>query len=106
MQIYLDNAATTKMSENAIKAMLPYMGEIYGNPSSLHSVGQKASEALSVARKKIADCIGCTEKEIIFTSGGSESDNQAILSAAYFGAKKGKKHISLPHLSITLFCIR
>lgn len=93
MQIYLDNAATTKMSETAIKAMLPYMGEIYGNPSSLHSVGQKASEALSVARKKIADCIGCTEKEIIFTSGGSEADNQAILSAAYFGEKKGKKHI-------------
>ena len=93
MQIYLDNAATTKMSETAIKAMLPYMDEIYGNPSSLHSVGQKASEALSVARKKIADCIGCTEKEIIFTSGGSEADNQAILSAAYFGEKKGKKHI-------------
>lgn len=93
MQIYLDNAATTKMSEAAIKAMLPYMGEIYGNPSSLHSVGQKASEALSVARKKIADCIGCTEKEIIFTSCGSEADNQAILSAAYFGEKKGKKHI-------------
>lgn len=93
MQIYLDNAATTKMSETAIKAMLPYMDEIYGNPSSLHSVGQKASEALSVARKKIADCIGCAEKEIIFTSGGSEADNQAILSAAYFGEKKGKKHI-------------
>ncbi len=93
MQIYLDNAATTKMSETAIKAMLPYMDEIYGNPSSLHSVGQKASEALSVARKKIADCIGCTEKEIIFTSCGSEADNQAILSAAYFGEKKGKKHI-------------
>ena len=93
MQIYLDNAATTKMSETAIKAMLPYMDEIYGNPSSLHSVGQKAAETLSAARKEIADCIGCAEKEIIFTSGGSESDNQAILSAAYFGAKKGKKHI-------------
>lgn len=93
MQIYLDNAATTKMSETAIKAMLPYMGEIYGNPSSLHSVGQKAAETLSAARKEIADCIGCAEKEIIFTSGGSEADNQAILSAAYFGEKKGKKHI-------------
>lgn len=93
MQIYLDNAATTKMSETAIKAMLPYMGEIYGNPSSLHSIGQKAAETLSAARKEIADCIGCTEKEIIFTSCGSEADNQAILSAAYFGAKKGKKHI-------------
>lgn len=93
MQIYLDNAATTKMSETAIKAMLPYMDEIYGNPSSLHSVGQKAAETLSAARKEIADCIGCAEKEIIFTSGGSEADNQAILSAAYFGEKKGKKHI-------------
>lgn len=93
MQIYLDNAATTKMSETAIKAMLPYMDEIYGNPSSLHSVGQKAAETLSAARKEIADCIGCAEKEIIFTSGGSEADNQAILSAAYFGKKKGKKHI-------------
>ena len=93
MQIYLDNAAPTKMSETAIKAMLPYMDEIYGNPSSLHSVGQKAAETLSAARKEIADCIGCAEKEIIFTSGGSEADNQAILSAAYFGEKKGKKHI-------------
>ena len=92
-QIYLDNAATTKMSKTAIKAMLPYMDEIYGNPSSLHSVGQRAAEALTEARRCIAKRLGCDEKEIVFTSGGSESDNQAITSAAYLGEKKGKKHI-------------
>lgn len=93
MQIYLDNAATTKMSKTAINAMLPYMDIVYGNPSSLHSAGQAAAEALSDARERIAKCLGCTAKEITFTSGGSEADNQAILSAAKIGARKGKKHI-------------
>ena len=93
MRIYLDNAATTKMSEAAIKAMIPYMNEIYGNPSSLHSVGQKANEALQNARERIAKLLGCEPREITFTSGGSEADNQAILSAATLGEKKGKKHI-------------
>ena len=93
MQIYLDNAATTKMSQTAINAMLPYMDTVYGNPSSLHSVGQAAAEALSDARERIAKCLGCTAKEITFTSGGSEADNQAILSAAKIGERKGKKHI-------------
>ena len=93
MFIYADNAATTKMSRTAINAMLPYMDEIYGNPSSLHSVGQRANEALCAAREQIAGCIGCSAKEIYFTSGGSEADNQAIISAAKAGSKKGKKHI-------------
>jgi cysteine desulfurase len=93
MKIYADNAATTKMSNAAINAMLPYMNEIYGNPSSLHSVGQAAAEALMDARNRIAACIGALPREIIFTSGGSEADNQAILSAARIGKKKGKKHI-------------
>ena len=93
MRIYLDNAATTKMSEVAIKAMIPYMNEIYGNPSSLHSVGQEANEALQNARERIAKLLGCEPKEITFTSGGSEADNQAIISAARFGERKGKKHI-------------
>ena len=93
MRIYLDNAATTKMSEVAIKAMIPYMNEIYGNPSSLHSVGQEANEALQNARERIAKLLGCEPKEITFTSGGSEADNQAIISAATLGEKKGKKHI-------------
>ena len=93
MRIYLDNAATTKMSDTAIKAMIPYMNEIYGNPSSLHSVGQEANEALQNARERIAKLLGCEPKEITFTSGGSEADNQAIISAARFGERKGKKHI-------------
>lgn len=93
MQIYADNAATTKMSQAAIEAMLPYMDQIYGNPSSLHSIGQHANEALSEARARIARLLGCEAREITFTSGGSESDNQAILSAARLGARKGKKHI-------------
>ena len=91
--IYTDNAATTKMSRAAIAAMQPYFDEIYGNPSSLHSAGQRAKEALTAAREQIAACLGCTAREIYFTSGGSEADNQAILSAAAIGAKKGKKHI-------------
>lgn len=93
MQIYLDNAATTKMSKTAINAMLPYMDRVYGNPSSLHSVGQKANEALMDARERIAKLLGCEAKEITFTSGGSEADNQAIISAARIGERKGKKHI-------------
>lgn len=93
MRIYLDNAATTKMSQAAIDAYIPYMQNIYANPSSLHSAGQEASEALFDARERIAKCIGATAREITFTSGGSEADNQAILSAAKLGEKKGKKHI-------------
>ena len=93
MTIYADNAATTKMSRTAIDAMLPYMETYYGNPSSLHSVGQKAAEALQSARERIAACLGCQPREITFTSGGSEADNQAIISAARLGEKKGKKHI-------------
>lgn len=93
MLIYADNAATTKMSRKSIDAMLPYMESDYGNPSSLHSAGQKAKEALEEAREQIADCLGCSPKEIYFTSCGSESDNQAIISAAATGEKKGKKHI-------------
>lgn len=93
MTIYADNAATTKMSRKSIDAMLPYMESDYGNPSSLHSAGQKAKEALEGAREQIAACLGCLPKEIYFTSCGSESDNQAIISAAAIGEKKGKKHI-------------
>ncbi|MGN0689825.1 MAG: cysteine desulfurase family protein [Oscillospiraceae bacterium] len=93
MQVYADNAATTKMSRTAIEAMLPYMDEIYGNPSSLHSVGQKANEALCDARERTAKLLGCDAREITFTSGGSESDNHAIISAARFGETQGKKHI-------------
>lgn len=93
MNIYLDNSATTKMSKSAIDTMLKYMNEIYGNPSSLHSIGQKANEALCEAREKIASLLGCEAREITFTSGGSESDNQAIISAAKNGERKGKRHI-------------
>lgn len=93
MHVYADNAATTKMSKVAIDAMLPYMETVFGNPSSLHTVGQKAAEALLDARKRIAACLGCTSQEIYFTSGGSEADNQAILSAAARGERRGEKHI-------------
>ena len=93
MQVYADNAATTKMSKHAIEAMLPYFDTVYGNPSSLHSVGQEAKEALDDARERVARCLGCEPREILFTSGGSEADNQAIISAARYGARKGKKHI-------------
>ncbi len=92
-RIYLDNAATTKMSRTAINAMLPYMDSVYGNPSSLHSEGQRANEALTNARETIARLLGCEPREITFTSGGSEADNQAIISAARLGERKGKKHI-------------
>lgn len=93
MQVYADNAATTAMSQVAIQAMMPYFDKIYGNPSSLHSVGQEAKEALDAARATVAKCLGCEPREIFFTSGGSEADNQAIVSAARNGARKGKKHI-------------
>ena len=93
MYIYADNAATTKTSQAAIKAMNECMEDFYGNPSSLHSVGQRAAEKLLQARMDVAECLGADFKEIYFTSGGSEADNQAIVSAATFGAKKGKKHI-------------
>lgn len=92
-RIYADNAATTKMSKTAVAAMLPYLEECYGNPSSLHTVGQLAAEALFKARQSVAGSIGADVKEIYFTSGGSESDNQALISAAEAGARKGKKHI-------------
>ena len=93
MYVYADNAATTKLSDVALQAMMPYFTEIYGNPSSLHSVGQEAKEHLEDARARVAKCLGCEAREIYFTSGGSEADNQAIRSAALFGARKGKKHI-------------
>jgi cysteine desulfurase len=93
MKIYADNAATTKMRESAIKAMLPYFSENFGNPSSLNTPGQLAKEALNDARTRIAKIIQSDPSEIYFTSGGSEADNQAINSAAFAGAKKGKKHI-------------
>lgn len=93
MKIYADNAATTKMSRTAIDAMLPYMEEIYGNPSSLYTIGQEAAEALTKAREKVAALLGAEPREIYFTSGGSEADNQAIRSAAINGKKKGKNHI-------------
>ena len=93
MHVYADNAATTAMSQVAIDAMLPYFNKIYGNPSSLHSIGQEAKEALENARETVAGCLGCEPREVYFTSGGSEADNQAILSAARMGERKGKKHI-------------
>ena len=93
MYVYADNAATTKMSPIAIDAMVPYFDKIYANPSSLHSAGQEAKEALEDARARVAACLGCEPREILFTSGGSEADNQAIISAARYGARKNKKHI-------------
>ena len=93
MQVYADNAATTKMSAAAIAAMVDYYENIYANPSSLHTPGQEAKEALEAARAKVAKCLGCEPREILFTSGGSEADNQSIRSAAIYGARKGKKHI-------------
>lgn len=92
-RVYADNAATTAMSKTAIDAMLPYLNGVYGNPSSLYSMGQDAKEALEAARADIAKCLGADANDIYFTSCGSESDNQAIRSAAHIGAQKGKKHI-------------
>ena len=93
MQVYADNAATTKISAHALQAMMPCFETYYGNPSSLHTVGQEAKEVLDKARETVAKCLGCEAREIYFTSGGSEADNQAIRSAAFYGARKGKKHI-------------
>ena len=93
MSIYADNAATTKPSEHVISEMVRVMKNAYGNPSSIHSMGGEALDELETARKTIADILGCTASEIVFTSGGSESDNQAIISSAYTRAKAGKKHI-------------
>ena len=93
MQVYADNAATTKISGHALQAMIPCFEKFYGNPSSLHTVGQEAKEVLEDARARVAACLGCEPREVYFTSGGSEADNQAILSAARFGARKDKKHI-------------
>ncbi len=93
MTVYVDNAATTKLSDKALDSMLPLFKDIYGNPSSLHTVGQTAKEYLEEARETVANCIGALPREIYFTSGGSEADNQAIRTAAFIGAKKGKKHI-------------
>lgn len=93
MKIYADNAATTKISQTAMNAMIFAMENTYGNPSSLHQIGMEANDALQTAREQIARCLGCTPKEIYFTSGGTESDNQAIVSAAMLGAKQNKKHI-------------
>ena len=91
--IYADNAATTKMSPVALAAMLPALEDNYGNPSSLHSVGQHAAELLQSAREAMARCLNCKPRDILFTSGGSEADNQALLSASELGRLKGKKHI-------------
>ena len=93
MNVYADNAATTRMSQAAVDAMLPFLRESYGNPSSLYTLGQKAAESLQASRETMAKYLGCDAREITFTSGGSEADNQAIISAAKLGAKKGKKHI-------------
>ncbi len=92
-RIYADNAATTKINQTAKNAMISAMEDIYGNPSSIHQVGMEANNALQTAREQISRCLGCMPKEIFFTSGGTESDNQAILSAAMLGAKQNKKHI-------------
>lgn len=91
--IYADNAATTKMSDVAVKAMLPYLQEIYANASSVHLLGQRSAAALFSARQQVAQVLNCDPKEVFFTSGGSEADNQALISAAALGKKQGKCHI-------------
>ena len=93
MTVYADNAATTKMSHATIDAMLPYLEGCFGNPSSLYRMGREAAGALQSARETVADCLGCTPRELTFTSGGSEADNQALISAARIGERSGKKHI-------------
>ena len=93
MRVYADNAATTRVSQTALDAMMPYFTEVYGNPSSLHTFGQEAKEALENARERIAAHLGCQPREIYFTSGGTEADNMAIRTAAALGARKGKRHI-------------
>lgn len=93
MFVYADNAATTRISERALEVMNSLMRETYGNPSSLHSTGQKAREELEKARAVVAACLGAEPREIYFTSGGSEADNQAIITAARIGERKGKMHV-------------
>ena len=93
MRVYADNAATTQMTPEVLDAMYTCMKETYGNPSSLHTIGQEAAEVLLDARERVAKCLGADPKDIIFTSDGSEADNQAIISAAKLGERKGKKHI-------------
>ena len=93
MQVYADNAATTRVHPEVIREMLPYFDTVYANPSSLHTPGQQAREALENARSRIAAHLGCAPREIYFTSGGTEADNMAIRSAANMGARKGKRHI-------------
>jgi len=93
MKVYFDNAATTAMSPVAIRAMMPFFDEIYGNPSSPHGFGEAAKEKLTEARQMVASCLNADPQCLYFTAGGSEADNQAILSAAYLGAKKGKLHL-------------
>ena len=93
MFVYADNAATTSVSKTALDAMMPYLTDFYGNPSSLYAFGQKAAEALAASRETVANCLNADPKEITFTSGGSEADNQAIITAARLGARKGKKHL-------------
>ena len=93
MRVYADNAATAQISDRALQAMMPAFREHYGNPSSLHTLGQNQNEILQDARARVAKCLGCEPREIYFTSGGSEADNQAILSVARYGARKNKKHI-------------
>ncbi len=93
MFVYADNAATTSVSKTALNAMLPYLTELYGNPSSLYAFAQQVTEAVAEARATVAACIGASSREIYFTSGGSEADNQALWSAARAGARKGKKHL-------------
>ena len=104
MRVYADNAATTPISEHAKAEMIKYMDAEYENASSLHSFGQSAAAALAEARERIGKCIGADAGEIYFTSGGSEADNQAIISAAHFGAKKNKKHMKKPLIK-KLICI-
>ena len=104
--IYADNAATTKMSDVAVKAMLPYLQEIYANASSVHLLGQRSAAALFSARQQVAQVLNCAPKEVFFTSGGSEADNQALISAAALGRKQGNA-VSFPlPWSIMLFCTR
>lgn len=104
--IYADNAATTKMSDVAVRAMLPYLQEIYANASSVHLLGQRSAAALFSARQQVAQVLNCAPKEVFFTSGGSEADNQALISAAAL-AKSRANAISFPlPWSIMLFCTR